>query len=392
MASSLAWLDTSADEQNAVREVLALFTQPESRDELGIGQVRDVMSNTLFPGSSVIQTRARYFLFVPWCYQVGGKNVANVERQLVETLRTKYGEQDGIIGRLVGPALKTLPSAIYWGGLGRYGILRVPDALPGVPLLPETAIEQADELAERQRHVWDPTMPKAPAGFPHSVVGGMALTLEEASWLRERILQSAPGSLLAQLIESNNPPSRESQYPWHDPAVVEIATPETRALLDQAEALSAVAGSASALYSLMVAELYEEAGNTRAGVLDNRRDDFTEYLGLVEELAPLLQAWHQDEFWAFVRDENPRVSRATEHFVRSWHALMIRGRAALESDEARHLIRRREDYVKGAQSRFRNQKLLSQWGGVAGGALNFRWPLVKQIATDIHQGVARAAA
>ena len=62
----IAWLDTSSDEQRRVRELIALFAQSESRDELGIGQVRDAFSEMLFPGTSVIQTRARYFLFVPW--------------------------------------------------------------------------------------------------------------------------------------------------------------------------------------------------------------------------------------------------------------------------------------------------------------------------------------
>ncbi|MGH3706350.1 MAG: DUF6361 family protein, partial [Agromyces sp.] len=60
MASTVAWLDTSTDEQRRVREVIALFSQQESRDELGIGQIRDALSDHLFPGTSVLQTRARY--------------------------------------------------------------------------------------------------------------------------------------------------------------------------------------------------------------------------------------------------------------------------------------------------------------------------------------------
>ena len=33
------------------------------------GVIRDVFSDLLFPGISTIQTRARYFLIVPWIYQ-----------------------------------------------------------------------------------------------------------------------------------------------------------------------------------------------------------------------------------------------------------------------------------------------------------------------------------
>lgn len=63
--STVAWLDTSADEQRRVRDLIALFEETESRDELGIDQIRDVLSDVLFPGTSVLQTRARYFLLVP---------------------------------------------------------------------------------------------------------------------------------------------------------------------------------------------------------------------------------------------------------------------------------------------------------------------------------------
>jgi hypothetical protein len=69
MASALSWLDFSAEEQRRIREMLRLFEEKESRDGLGIGQVRDAFSDLLFPGTSVLLTRARYFLVVPWCAQ-----------------------------------------------------------------------------------------------------------------------------------------------------------------------------------------------------------------------------------------------------------------------------------------------------------------------------------
>ena len=71
MPSTIAWIDSTPEEQRAARELIALFTQTEGRDELGIGQIRDALSDLLFPGTSTLQTRARYFLFVPWCYTAG---------------------------------------------------------------------------------------------------------------------------------------------------------------------------------------------------------------------------------------------------------------------------------------------------------------------------------
>lgn len=40
MASVIVWLDTLADEERRAREIIALFALPESRDEPGIGQIR----------------------------------------------------------------------------------------------------------------------------------------------------------------------------------------------------------------------------------------------------------------------------------------------------------------------------------------------------------------
>ena len=56
----IAWLDASREDQRRMREIVNLFTQSESRDELGVGQVRDAFSDSLFPGTSTLHTRARY--------------------------------------------------------------------------------------------------------------------------------------------------------------------------------------------------------------------------------------------------------------------------------------------------------------------------------------------
>jgi len=66
--SLIAWLDADTDDQARMRDIVKLFTDRDSRDELGLGQVRDAISDGLFPGTSVLLTRARYLLLVPWCY------------------------------------------------------------------------------------------------------------------------------------------------------------------------------------------------------------------------------------------------------------------------------------------------------------------------------------
>ena len=52
----LAWLDYSEADQRRAREIVAMFSQRESRDELGLGRIREALSETLFPGTSVLLT------------------------------------------------------------------------------------------------------------------------------------------------------------------------------------------------------------------------------------------------------------------------------------------------------------------------------------------------
>ena len=68
MASSFTWLDYSENDRKIVLDILEAFKEHEARGELGIGVVRDAFSDMLFPGTSTIQTRAKYFLFVPWLF------------------------------------------------------------------------------------------------------------------------------------------------------------------------------------------------------------------------------------------------------------------------------------------------------------------------------------
>ena len=129
----LAWLDYSEADQRRAREIIAMFSQPESRDELGLGQIRDALSDTLFPGTSVLLTRARYLLFVPWLYREGARRgrqgtrlsswVDWHERHLIDAL-SNGGDLNGLIGRIAGAAVQNLPSTIYWNSLRRFGILR----------------------------------------------------------------------------------------------------------------------------------------------------------------------------------------------------------------------------------------------------------------------------
>ena len=68
--SSLAWIDFDEAERQRAQRIMALFQERETRDELGLGSIRDSISDHLFPRTSTIQTRLRYMLFIPWLFQM----------------------------------------------------------------------------------------------------------------------------------------------------------------------------------------------------------------------------------------------------------------------------------------------------------------------------------
>lgn len=66
MASQIGWIDFSQKDRNRVKRFIDLMGMGGVVDELGIGMIRDAMSNMLFPGFSTLYTRAKYFFITPY--------------------------------------------------------------------------------------------------------------------------------------------------------------------------------------------------------------------------------------------------------------------------------------------------------------------------------------
>lgn len=47
-----------------------MFKEQGTLDDMGVGTIRDVFSNQLFPGVTSVMTRMRYALFIPWTYKL----------------------------------------------------------------------------------------------------------------------------------------------------------------------------------------------------------------------------------------------------------------------------------------------------------------------------------
>jgi hypothetical protein len=381
-------------------EVIDLFREKETRDELGIGVVRDAFADMFFPGTSTIQTRARYFLFIPWIYRglerkkVGSTHIA-AEARKKEVALTKaiVGSKDsrGVFGRQAGASLKRLPSSVYWQGLGTWGI-RV---FPGSQDQYHRSLGSFYEHNKRSERTddgdpvdggplrnWHAGLPPEPVGFLEGT--SFELSRREAEYLSERIMASAPDTLLALLIDQQYELG-PSDFPWEHPRFGEFPT-RLQVRLWHARNFSEAIHGAALLYNLMLSEArgIEELEEWYRGQLAAWASD-------LEDLHRDLMDWERSEFWEIVASEGARVAPPARLFMDAWldMALVPEKAAGIADDEdARRLIR--ELTLKRGLARLHNQSALELWGGAAGAAqLGYRWGDARVIITDILEGLRR---
>lgn len=409
MASLIAWLDASADEQRRVREIVQLFSQRDTQDELGGRRIVVALSDALFPGTSVLHSRARYLLFIPWLAQIAASKKDQLgwfewlEREMIAQFIADEAVPDedriaGLIGNRAGPQVKQLPSTAYWTALDAWGVLVTPGTVAETldrmrKRRGNVSREDTDELAERQLSVWHPGVGDVPEGFPHeNIDGGFRLKPVEAAWLRERWLQTAGGSMLGHLVTQSQPLAADS--PWDDPAC-RSADASVVAVLDEAERFSLALGGARSLYQLLLAERYLAEGNDRVDVdLDATRDEIDDWANEVEDRASLFDGWEPDDFWSCVLSQNARVDPMSRRFFDVWFERMRRGmvEGTPEDELLRSTVEERERFLKRGQARLQNPKLLSAWQGGSPGRVVFRWGQVRQLVGDVHEGLDVAGA
>lgn len=131
----LGWIDFSERDRRKAIDIIHLLQLPGAMDELGIGSVRDAFANVFFPGTSTIQTRAKYFFIVPYaikacCDNPRYQNLKEIRKAIDDlerdcALRLKAGDDtDGVIGvdSLPQKWVVRKPSSIYWNGIRTLGI------------------------------------------------------------------------------------------------------------------------------------------------------------------------------------------------------------------------------------------------------------------------------
>jgi len=402
MPTVLSWVDHSEKERRRMRRVLKLLVERNTIDELGLAVLRDGFADAFFPGTSTIQTRLKYFLFVPWIYrrleemrargQGIDKKARELELGLIEPLK-QGSDGEGIFGVGAGQDLVRLPSEVYWGGLVRWGILR--DELSRGQLhaqwepLKARSTTRPDDPGVRVGHagIWHARLPKGPLDKGQAPPGELSFDLSgtEAEFLQGRILQGrGPGRqqhLLAWLAEK--------QRPIEVPGLWDLPVPswlEGDVVL--ARRFSAAMHGAALLYNLMAAER-STLERHRDKDLPRHRRAIGEWGGkAVGEGALKLRL---EDLQDFAQRRCLVLKPGLIRFLAAWLQRLGRcGPERISKDKpARRLIQARELQLKPRErARLTDTRALNRWGGSSGAnAMIFRWTNVQRQMRDLYDGL-----
>lgn len=392
----LGWIDFSKSERNKVLSVLDMLSESGTLDELGIAPIRDGFANLFFPGTSTIQTRAKYFFIVPYALkELEHSPEANpnkvlrafdeIERSCGQTFLQQNRSEDGIIGGRSlrgGRWVKRTPADIYWAGLRRYGIFTAGN-------LSLTEYVRASCAAKKQKQTlrrlgnrrdgaeeneaddrdagdylrvqfWN--MPLYRRDWMDNLE--IKLTRKESAFLKERIIAVCPDSMLAFILKNNRREVLELDRFW-------ALAPLMNSFPGQMQADYALALDFSD-FLLVLRTVYNLTVSQGENADANRL--WAEFTPQLQELASV----DLEAIFARLRITDPRL--------RGFLAKVKRLMEAADLDGLKQEIVRREDQLKGtarAKTRHPEQFDHSQWYG--GGALDYRFSNARTILRDIFE-------
>ena len=401
LQSFFGWLDYDERDAQRMREVFAAFDDKNTIDSLGLGVIRDSISDQLFPGISTIQTRARYFLFVPWVCRIleaeqvpTGRFTARLrelEVALIESLRQAEGPNRGVIGYLARKRLSRLPSSVYWNGLGTFGIRRLDLSTAEYrsfvarygQIQASMQVDDDGEPIAGQPRMWDPALPPAPDGFPEQPIS-LRLTEDEAEYLAGRFMTARPESMIAELARDPTI-ERSAPMPWGVP--LSGAPPRLADVLRHARNFSELMEGAQALYNLLLARrATQELGKGRQELIEGLTGELEGWVETISNRHDELETWVASEELWFVIERVAKVPAPTRRFVLAWAEAALDLPEAIADDAAAALlVAERERRLKGKLARLSEPRALENWNGdpFSVGQMTFRWANARQILDDL---------
>lgn len=371
------------------------------RDEIGFLIVHQRYADRFFPGTSVLHTRLRYVLFVPWLYRDEQAKPAKGQRTQDSMKRREYlltgrlmKEPFGVIGIRNYPSpVEQRPSQVYWGALQRWGMVReqegtgplsryqverIVSGKPGGPL-------KDDDGTLLNGMSWPFVCPEPPEEWNQEGEGTLSfdLTAKEKKFLAKRLRNLTspknPGtrSIFSLLVGHDVSSSRTA---W-SPRIRELAETERPALVRAGRA-AALAAIGRAVYAAQVETLCDTLdGSKRSSTQRDRLPDLLDRWGTqadrLDWTAFLADMQDKSEFSPFVSV----ALRDTLSWIRAGHSDPMRLEAVYRDAE----IHRKGRRARLSRSQFGVDQR-ADWDNdhhPPGEPLHYRWDRVQMLLRDL---------
>ena len=276
----LGWIDFSKDERNKVLNVIHLLDEPGAVDAVGLVAVRVAFADLFFPGTSSVQTRAKYFLIVPYVLMEAGsgkygsdlntilRKIDNEERSCRDILIKT--SNDGVIGSLVPRSwvLRT-PSNIYWNGIKRMGIFKEDLSVKEYihQSIIQRSLKKAREYGNREKDAEENEKDDIDAGDITSIqfwsLGDtyhsnwrekltIELLPEEAIFLKSQIITNQRSSLFAFILKNNISLDKYGSFGALSEDIKDEVDPDLRYMMGVANDFNNLVSIITTRYNLIV--------------------------------------------------------------------------------------------------------------------------------------------
>ena len=392
----LGWIDFSKEDRQKALDVINLLSEQGAVDELGIGIVRDAFANYFFPGTSTIQTRAKYFLIVPYILRdaVDGRYGKDVNRILraIDTEEKECGikllesnpKAEGVIGTRVLPKgwVARKPSDIYWNGIRTYGIfcnygLSIPEYVSlAVKLNTQKSSAKLgnrnDEAEENEKDDSDAgdimnvsfwNLPIYHDNWRDNLT--IELTNEEAFYLDKQIQKGAKGTLLEYVLKNRIDMNKYEDFVSMAAELSEKVEEKLAYMMKLACEFNNLVYMARVRFNVMLSEEENEVAVSEWDRLKPqvKRRANVDLSAVFNELE-----LHNPGTYLF-------LSKLQEAFK------------ALDIDAADELIKKRERQLKGInRAKLNRTKEFDHSKWVGGGELDYRFSNARRIINDIYSG------
>lgn len=418
----IGWIDYSDRDKATILAMIDALKDHIAVDELGVGIVRDAIADVLFPATSTLFTRTRYFYLAPYLamqMERGGKRFDgkrqaseafdNAEKKLAQMLIEHYPEAgSGIIGQRTLRSssgrrwVKRGPLEIYWRSLRSLGFLRDP-AMSRSELFAElghgespkiedvsseAGLGEADDRIAR-RSLWNIDGDLYASWLDGEYRTGeisIDITADEARDLRERYIRHFGDTLLGSMLI--------------DKHIFELA----RTSVEDAEREDLGIGRAFTRFiaglladqDIVLSEALRRRCSIALVFSDLALGCFIRYNVLVLGTERLQDMWVECQPFLRESAETLLVSELDELFYLRGHSgwpelrlfllsvmNAIRGEDVKELDA---LIERRESMLKGARGKMHNPPV-DERGWIGQSRLTYRFSEGYTIAREIHGAI-----